>query len=191
MEVLGNVKHLKRTGWVIRKVKECETVSGHMYRMAMMSFFLEDCHGLDRTRVMEMSLVHDLAEGVVGDITPYCGVSREEKLLKEFSAMTEIANLLGPNRDRLMALFNEYEEGKTPEAKFVKDLDRLDMVMQAFEYEKRDNCPKQLQEFFDSTENKFSHPLVVDIVNAIKEQREKIPAVSTHNPCDNSTKHNP
>ncbi|XP_053674887.1 5'-deoxynucleotidase HDDC2 [Anopheles nili] len=174
MEVLGNVKHLKRTGWVLRNVKDCETVSGHMYRMAMMSFFLEENHGLDRTRVMEMSLVHDLAEGIVGDITPYCGVSREEKLLKEFSAMADIASLLGPNKDKMMALFNEYEEGMTPEAKFVKDLDRLDMVMQAYEYEKRDNCPKKLQEFFDSTENKFSHPLVIGIVNAIKEQRRLI-----------------
>uniref|UniRef100_A0A182R7P2 5'-deoxynucleotidase HDDC2 n=1 Tax=Anopheles funestus TaxID=62324 RepID=A0A182R7P2_ANOFN len=177
MEVLGNVKHLKRTGWVLRKVKDCETVSGHMYRMAMMSFFLEDSHGLDR-----IPLVHDLAEGIVGDITPYCGISREEKLLKEFSAMTEIADLLGPNKDRMMALFNEYEEGKTPEAKFVKDLDRLDMVMQAYEYEKRDNCPMKLQEFFDSTENKFSHPLVVDIVNTIKDQRTKSSKTTADNP---------
>lgn len=50
--------------------------------------------------------MHDLAEGIVGDITPYCGVSREEKLLKEFSAMTEIASLLGPNKDKMLALFN-------------------------------------------------------------------------------------
>uniref|UniRef100_A0A182MZH1 5'-deoxynucleotidase HDDC2 n=1 Tax=Anopheles dirus TaxID=7168 RepID=A0A182MZH1_9DIPT len=179
MEVLGNVKHLKRTGWVLRKVKDCETVSGHMYRMAMMSFFLEDSHGLDR-----IPLVHDLAEGIVGDITPYCGISREEKLLKEFSAMTDIASLLGPNKDKIMALFNEYEEGQTPEAKFVKDLDRLDMVMQAYEYEKRDNCPQQLQEFFDSTENKFSHPLVVDIVNAIKQQRANHAPTGMDNSCD-------
>ncbi|XP_052865974.1 5'-deoxynucleotidase HDDC2 isoform X1 [Anopheles cruzii] len=181
MEVIGSLKHLKRTGWVLRKVQDCETVSSHMYRMAMMSFFLEDCHGLDRTRVMEMSLVHDLAEGIVGDITPYCGVPREEKVLREFSAMTEIANLLGPNKDKVMALFNEYEEGQTPEAKFVKDLDRLDMVMQAYEYEKRDSCPMHLQEFFDSTENKFSHPLVVDIVNAIKEERTKLPGTRAMN----------
>lgn len=46
------------------------------------------------------------------------------------------------------------------------------MVMQAFEYEKRDNCIKQHQEFFDSTEGKFNHPLIVDIVNEIKAQRE-------------------
>lgn len=66
----------------------------------------------------------------------------------------------------------EYEGGETAEAKFVKDLDRLDLVMQAFEYEKRDNCLNAHQEFFDSTEGKFNHPMVVNIVNRIKSQRE-------------------
>lgn len=69
-------------------------------------------------------------------------------------------------------LFQEYEENETPESKFVKDLDRLDLVCQAFEYEKRDNCLKTHQEFFDSTEGKFNHPLVIDLVNEIKAQRK-------------------
>lgn len=173
LELVGNLKHIKRTGWVLRNVKDCESISGHMYRMGMMSFLLDANQGLDRIRVMELALVHDLAESIVGDITPYCGISKEEKLLREFSAMSEIAELLGPTKDKLLELFNEYEGGKTAEAKFVKDLDRLDMVMQAFEYEKRDNCPLKHQEFFDSTKGKFSHPLVINIVNEINVQRQK------------------
>lgn len=51
-------------------------------------------------------------------------------------------------------------------------MDRLDLVMQAFEYEKRDNCIKTHQEFFDSNDGKFNHPLVIDLVNEIKAQRE-------------------
>lgn len=35
-------QHLKRTGWVIRNVDDCETVAGHMYRMAMMTYLLDD-----------------------------------------------------------------------------------------------------------------------------------------------------
>lgn len=53
----------------------------------------------------------------------------------------------------------------------MKDLDRLDMVMQALEYEKRDNCPGTHQEFFDSTEGKFNHPMVRRVVEEIKNQR--------------------
>lgn len=71
----------------------------------------------------------------------------------------------------IFEISQEYEEGETPEAKFVKDLDRLDLIMQAFEYEKRDNCPSYHQEFFDNIDGKINHPFVVKIFNEIKAQR--------------------
>lgn len=71
-----------------------------------------------------------------------------------------------------MLLLQEYENAQSAESRFVKDLDRLDMVMQAFEYEKRDNCLLKHQEFFDSTEGKFNHPFVKKLVNEIYEQRD-------------------
>jgi len=39
---------------------------------------------------MKMILVHDIAEAVIGDITPYCGISKEQKYRMEFEAMTKI-----------------------------------------------------------------------------------------------------
>ncbi|XP_063700315.1 5'-deoxynucleotidase HDDC2 [Culicoides brevitarsis] len=174
LELVGGLKHIKRTGWVLRDVKDCESISGHMYRMSVMTFLLEknpENENLDRVKCMEMALVHDLAEAVVGDITPYCGISREEKQQRELEAMKDIAKLTNSGSDKLMELFHEYEKGETPEAKFVKDLDRLDLIMQAFEYEKRDENPERLQEFFDSTEGKFQHPFVKKIVSEIYAQR--------------------
>ncbi|RZF36914.1 hypothetical protein LSTR_LSTR004602 [Laodelphax striatellus] len=69
-------------------------------------------------------------------------------------------------------LFEEYEAQETSEAKFVKELDRLDMVVQAYEYEKRDETYGHLQEFFDSTQGKFSHPLVMKILSQVHEKRK-------------------
>jgi putative hydrolase of HD superfamily len=43
-------QHLKRQGWVIKDVKEPETVAGHMYRMAVMSMVLPEHSGLNRVR---------------------------------------------------------------------------------------------------------------------------------------------
>ncbi|XP_037960561.1 uncharacterized protein LOC119689737 [Teleopsis dalmanni] len=172
MELIGNLKHTKRTGWVLRDVNDCESISGHMYRMSMMTFLLDGSEGLNQIRCMELALVHDLAESLVGDITPFCGVSKEEKRALEFKAMADICKLIEPRGKRIMELFEEYEQGESPESKFVKDLDRLDMVMQAFEYEKRDNCLLKHQEFFDSTEGKFNHPFVKKLVNEIYEQRQ-------------------
>lgn len=89
------------------------------------------------------------------------------------------------HRMSLLLYFQEYEENQTPESKFVKDLDRLDMVLQAYEYEKRDNCIKTHQEFFDSTDGKFNHPLVVNLVNEIKAQREATAAAATSTAAEN------
>jgi len=184
LELVGNLKHLKRTGWVLRDVKECEPIAGHMYRMSVITFLLEnnaEAGALDRIKCMEMTLIHDLAEALVGDITPYCGVSREDKRSRELTAMKEIAQLAGPSAGKLMELFYEYEEGQTAEAKFVKDLDRLDMIMQAFEYEKRDDAPERLQEFFDNTEGKVHHPFIKKMVEEIYAQRQQHQTESKQN----------
>ena len=47
--------------------------------------------------------------------------------------------------------FQEYENQSTADACFVKDMDRFDMILQAYEYEQTDKRPGGLQEFFDST----------------------------------------
>ena len=46
----------------------------------------------------------------------------------------------------------EYEHQSSEEARFVKDCDRFDMILQAYEYEMEEGKPRRLQEFFDSTE---------------------------------------
>jgi putative hydrolase of HD superfamily len=48
-------------------------LADHMYRMGMMSMIASDA-GVDQTRCIKMSIVHDVAESIVGDITPHCKV---------------------------------------------------------------------------------------------------------------------
>ena len=72
----SKLKTTKRTGWVNHKVKEPESIADHMYRMAMMAFVAAEEEGLDPARCMQIALAHDLAEMVVGDITPHDGVSK-------------------------------------------------------------------------------------------------------------------
>ena len=59
-------------------VENAETVACHMYRVALMAIVLQE-NGLNVSRCLQMALVHDLAESIVGDITPKCGVTREKK----------------------------------------------------------------------------------------------------------------
>ena len=44
------LQHIKRTGWVKRDVKDPETISGHMYRMAVISFLLDEDDKVNRDR---------------------------------------------------------------------------------------------------------------------------------------------
>lgn len=76
---IHQLKATKRTGWLHKGITDCESIADHMYRMAMMCMVMEVPEGVNRERCISMSLVHDLAEAIVGDITPVCGVSDEEK----------------------------------------------------------------------------------------------------------------
>lgn len=165
---------MKRTGWVLRNIPDPETIAGHMYRMAMLSFLVDNEENLDKIKIMQMALIHDLAECIVGDITPKCGVPPDEKHRREDEAMMNICNLLGDKGPSILQMFREYEKQESPEAQYVKDLDRLDLIMQAYEYEKRDNMPGRLEEFFKSTNGKIKHPFINKLATEINAKRNAL-----------------
>lgn len=140
----------------------------------MLSFLIPESSSLDAVKCMKLALIHDLAEAIVGDISPYCGIDREEKLRREHKAIIEISSLLPKlSGEEILSLFDEYESQQSAEAIWVKDCDRYDMIQQAFEYEKRDETPMKHQEFFDSTKGKFKNPFFVNLVEELNKQREE------------------
>lgn len=159
LHLATNLKKTPRTGWVKRDVKNPESIADHMYRMSLMALLMEgNPEGYDFNQCVKLAIVHDLAECIAGDITPVCGVSNAEKHEMESRAMDEIAEMLGDcaASRSIRALWEEYEAGQTREAKLVKDFDKIEMIVQAGEYE-RDQADRgvELQEFFDSTAGKW------------------------------------
>lgn len=65
--------------------------------------------------------------GIVGDITPVCGVSDAEKFALESAALGQLKATLGDcmAAEEMEALWHEYEKGETQEAKLVKDFDKV------------------------------------------------------------------
>ncbi|XP_062857810.1 HD domain-containing protein 2 [Trichomycterus rosablanca] len=172
MKLVGQLKRVPRTGWVYRNVKQPESVSDHMYRMAMMALTIQD-PSMDRDRCIKLALVHDLAECIVGDIAPADNVSKAEKHKREKEAMVRITGLLNEDlRKELYQLWEEYENQSSGEARLVKELDQLEMILQAHEYEELEGNPGRLQEFFTSTQGRFHHPHVVALVKSLNEERE-------------------
>lgn len=144
-----------------------------MYRMSVMSFLIPKDNPVDRVKCMKLALVHDLAESIVGDITPYCGISKQEKRLREHKAILEICSLLDKtSSEEVLKLFEEYENQETAEAQLVKDFDLYDMILQAYEYEKRDQAPNKYEEFFINTKGRFKTDFVRKLVDELQKQRE-------------------
>lgn len=152
------LKTTKRTGWVMRGVHNPESIADHMYRMSLMSMIASFSNGaLDTNRCIKLALIHDLAEAKVGDITPHCGVSDDDKYTLELTTMEQVKEMLGPmmGGDEILELWKEYEEGSTEEAKLLKDLDKIEMILQAQEYEAEGSHEQSLDQFFTSTEGKW------------------------------------
>lgn len=167
------LKHTERTGWAYCNVPNSERIAGHMYSMAMMTFLIDDKSNLNRLKCLQLAVVHDLAECIVGDITPRDNVSAEEKYKREEEAMCEIGKLVGAETGSLLYnLWLEYEEKSTPESVFVKDLDRFDLIFTAAHYEKTVKDSINIQEFFDNSLDKFEHPFVQKLVDEVMKDRE-------------------
>ena len=83
-----------------------------------------------------MAICHDVAEVKVGDITPHDGISPQEKVAMETKAMLDISSKL-PRGQEMLELYEEYEAGVTPESRFLKLCDKLDMALQSYEYQNR------------------------------------------------------
>lgn len=123
------LKALDRAGWLRVGLERPESVAAHSWGVALIAL-LRCPPELDLRRVLGMALVHDLPEVYAGDITPHDGLSREEKARRE----EEAANALFADHLDLLALWREYADDQTPEARFVHALDRLDMGLQAQVY---------------------------------------------------------
>jgi putative hydrolase of HD superfamily len=163
-----------RAGWVRRGVPAPESVAAHSWRMALIAMLAPQGAGaVDRDRLVRMALVHDLAEAIVGDITPADGVPRDEKHRREAAALAQLEATLGaegsPAVAELRALWDEYEAGASPEAAVMHDIDKIDMVVQALEYERAHGL--ELQEFFDSTAPTLRTPYFRDVFKDILRRR--------------------
>ncbi|KAJ3000264.1 hypothetical protein HDV02_006475 [Globomyces sp. JEL0801] len=89
---------------------------------------LIDDSTIQKDKLIKMAIVHDLAEAIVGDITPNdIKISKDEKMKLELNAINEFTILLNNNDqiNEIKELWLEYEEAKTPEALLCKDIDKV------------------------------------------------------------------
>jgi len=178
---VGKLKEVKRQGWVVSGVSDGESSAEHSFRFAIMAMVLGQDAGVDVCKAIKMGLVHDLAESRIGDIITWKGfhMGDEEKLKKERTAMESMTQPLGEVGKEIMRLWEEFEARKTPEAKFAKEIDKLEMVFQAFEYERtRKGLNSGIHSFYDWADDHSAgavkSPELRRLVERLMEQRREL-----------------
>ncbi len=138
---LSKLKNLYRQGWLKRNVSEeiGESVADHSFSTAMTAWILAKHLNLqvDIEKVLKMSLVHEIGEIYAGDITPVDGISLEDKYQRELASVEKVFADY-PQGQEFIDLWKEFEDAKSPEAKFLKQIDKFEMGLQASIYKKHD-----------------------------------------------------
>lgn len=160
------LKQLPRSGWVRAGVPRPESVASHSWGVSFLIVTLLP-EELDLQRALAYGCLHDVPEIRVGDITPHDGVTPEDKRHRETEAMHA---LCAPLPARVQKLWDAYEAQADPEARFVKELDRLDMALQAVVYHQQYGL--DLQEFLESAQAKISSPSLKRLMEGLR-QRHK------------------
>lgn len=162
---LVHLKQLYRQGWLRRGIppERCESVAEHVFGMAMLAWWIADAHfpHLNRDKIIRMTLVHELGEIYTGDLVPADAVPVEEKHRREREGLWQVVGKL-PLGAEYLALWEEYERGSTPEARFVKQIDRLEMAFQARVYQQQGFA--NLSEFFASAAAGVEDPVLREIL---------------------------
>src|SRR3989344_4050557 len=128
---VGVLKRLPRSGWIQVGVQNPETVGSHSFRTALIAWALAKFLNADTNKVVKMGLLHDLEEARTGDLNM---VNKRYHLNDKRAKAYSDALKNSPFVIEALVLITELSMGKTLEAKIVKDADKLDLFLQAFEY---------------------------------------------------------
>lgn len=135
---VNKLKYKIRTGFVeIGITKErLESVAEHIYGCLMLSIAVDSEYNLniDMYKVLKMLTIHELDEVLKPDFTLRSGITKEEKIKIGTESVNIVSSTLS-SRDELISLVNEFNEGKTKEAKFCYLIDKMECDMQAKVYD--------------------------------------------------------
>ena len=159
LEHVNVLKRLPRTGWLLNGVVPCESVADHSLGVSLLAIGLAEtinedwaAEGLNRPldvgQIVTTAVVHDLAEGLLTDLPKRSTelLGREAKHAAEARAMAIILGAIA-NGDKYIRHWEDYNSAATPEARLVRDADKLEMVHQALVYERAGQ--RMLQEFWE------------------------------------------
>lgn len=165
----NHLKQLFRQGWLLNGLTEdkCESVADHLFGVSILSLVIGENYysDLDVHKLLEMALVHELGEIYIGDVTPQDRIPKKIKFEWELKSIIEVMSKM-PNGKHYVSLWKEYEEGSTPEANLLRQIDYLEMGLQASIYHLQHKLP--IEDFLKSTKKRLHDKKLLELFNEVK-----------------------
>ncbi|MHC1591422.1 MAG: HD domain-containing protein [Candidatus Helarchaeales archaeon] len=135
------LKQIKRQGWIEHDISfdRIESVADHSFGVAFLLLVFSNKFGYSRERAVIGGIIHDLAEALVGDITPRSGISREKKFQLEKKAIEKLDSL---TKSKLLDAWLENEKGEGEFQQIFRQIDKMEMLFQALLYETKNESEK-------------------------------------------------
>jgi putative hydrolase of HD superfamily len=191
---VGKLKTVLRKGWLIRGVKNPESLAAHSFRSAIIAWLFSAKRRINQEVVIVMAIMHDLFTSAVGDITPYDGSIKNlnekegrrlveslpwlgskaqkellarERLGREAAAFDKILKFLPDNlRHEIKYYWLEYKTGASREGRFFRQVDRIEALLPALEYQTKDkNIP--ITSFWLQLKELLDDPVLMDFVSSV------------------------
>lgn len=192
---VGALRKVTRRGWLLIGAKEPASVSDHSFRMAVMAWiFSKSKKNIDFAKAMKIALIHDLCELYAGDNTPYdrdnllpqdkkkwpplfdrwprFTKAQKEKFVaqkrkREEKGLDKVLKNLPDNLSKeLKELWLEYVNIKSPEARFVKQINRVETLLQALEYGK-EGKKKPFNSWWIGTKEIVDDPVLLEFASTM------------------------
>jgi putative hydrolase of HD superfamily len=173
----NRLKVTPRGGWVVRGLTDVESVADHSFGVVFVSLVLAELvqEPVDREKVLTMALVHDLPESAITDIPAPAlrffptGAKHEAEL----NALAEILSGFDFGK-RVRAWWEEFENRTSVEGRLVRDADRIELLLQAYVYE-RSSSNQYLDEFWvGQDDTPFEFEVTQRLFLALKERRASL-----------------
>jgi putative hydrolases of HD superfamily len=131
---MGHLKQLPRSGWLLLGIPQPESVAEHSFRVAVIGVMLAAMEGADVGRTTALCLLHDAHETRIGDV-PSLGRAYVTTAMPEAVTAHQTSGMPESVAKALQELTVEYEATETTESQLAHDADKIEMLLQAIEYQ--------------------------------------------------------
>ncbi|WP_285697424.1 HD domain-containing protein [Actinomadura sp. NBRC 104412] len=130
---MGHLKQIPRSGWLLLRIANPESVAEHSARVGMVGIVLAALEGADVGRTAAMCLLHDAHETRIGDV-PSVGRAYVRAATPHAVTAHQTAGMPDDVAKLIQDLIAEFEAAETIEARVAKDADKIETLLQAAEY---------------------------------------------------------